>query len=147
MSSCWSCMDPDLKNHVNPGLLSTMQNNGALNLPSTSFIGQHQLNQPQIDSQAILAQIQQLVRITTMSYTILPFLIDLSTARPPVLVCMIYTSLAWILIIISKPYRSNIILLTNYWTREICIGMIDKWIQLMDRQSWSVKTPFWAGCW
>jgi len=27
-----------------------------------------------------------------------------------------------------------------------CIGMIDKWIQQMVQQSWSVKTPFWAGC-
>ena len=38
--------------------------------------------------------------------------IDLSTARPPVLVFMIYASLTLILIIIWKPYRSIIILLT-----------------------------------
>ena len=43
--------------------------------------------------------------------------IDLSTTRPPVLVFMIYVSLARILIIIWKPYRSIIILLTNYRTR------------------------------
>jgi len=43
--------------------------------------------------------------------------IDLSSARPPVLVFMIYASLARILIIIWKPYRSIIILLTNYLTR------------------------------
>jgi len=40
-----------------------------------------------------------------------------STARPPALVFMIYASLTWILIIIWKPYRSIIILLTNYRTR------------------------------
>ena len=43
--------------------------------------------------------------------------IDLSTARSPVLVFMIYASLPWILIIIWEPYRSIIILLTNYRTR------------------------------
>jgi len=59
-----------------------------------------------------------------------------STARPPVF--MIYTSLAWILIIIWKPYRSILTLLTIYWTSwmviTICIGIIDKWIQEMSRQ-------------
>ena len=39
--------------------------------------------------------------------------INLSTARPSVLVFMICASLAWILIIIWKPYRSILILLTN----------------------------------
>jgi len=43
--------------------------------------------------------------------------IDLWTARPPVLVVMIYASLARTLIIIWKPYRSILILLTNYRTR------------------------------
>jgi len=44
--------------------------------------------------------------------------IDLSTARTPVLVFIIYASLASILIIIWKPYRSIIILPTNYRTRR-----------------------------
>jgi len=51
-------------------------------------------------------------RLTTMHTSI-----DLSTTRPPIQVFMIYASLAWIPIIIWKPYRSIIILLTNYRTR------------------------------
>ena len=44
--------------------------------------------------------------------TCIHILIDLSTACPPVLVFMIYASLAWLLIITWKPYRSIMILLT-----------------------------------
>jgi len=53
----------------------------------------------------------------TLSFITMHSAIDLSTARPPVLVLMIYASLAWILIKIWKPHRSIIILLTNYRTR------------------------------
>jgi len=59
--------------------------------------------------------------------------IDLSTAHPPVLVFMIYASLAWILIIIWKPYRSIIILLTNYRTRWW-------WYRIAYRHDWQVNT-------
>ena len=58
--------------------------------------------------------------------------IDLSTASPPALVFMIYASFVWILIIIWKPCRSNIILLTNYRTRW--------WWKRFHRHDWQVHT-------
>jgi len=58
--------------------------------------------------------------------------IDLSTTHPPVLVFMIYASVAQILIIMRKPYRSIIILLTNYRTR---CGDSD-----LHRHDWQVNT-------
>ena len=55
---------------------------------------------------------------TPFQYWLFHITVDLLTARPPVLVFMIYASLAWILNIIWKPYRSILILLTNNRTRS-----------------------------
>jgi len=62
--------------------------------------------------------------------------LDLSTARPPVLVFMINASLAWILIIIWKPYRSIII----FWP-IIGLGDSDSGLHRHDLQVNTIDGP------